>query len=405
MTESPLAGVRVVELGQMVAAPYCAKILADLGADVIKVEPPGGDAARRRGPSANDTAHPEPSGLFLYLNTNKQGITLDPCSHEGARLFRELCRGVDVLVEDTPPGWLAQWGIGDGQLSAANPRLIVASITPFGQDGPHRDWKAYPLNTWFGSGEGYFLPVPTPDGEPATAREPVQAGGMVGEYRCGMSAATAILLALCWQQATGQGQQIDISKQEALLALSRYEICKYPNDGFVERRDTRASPSGGLLPCRDGWVDVHFTEDHQWRALVQFLGHPEWGEDERFGTRGARAEHRDELVACLEPELLRYTPEEIYHGAQRLGCPAGPITDPADLLASPQLGVRGFFLELEHPEGGRWRQPGVPYQFSATPCALRRPAPSLGEHNDLVWGQELGLASDELARLRQAGVI
>lgn len=400
-----LQGVRVLELCQMVAGPYCTKLLADMGAEVIKIEPPDlGDEARRRGPFPKDLPHPERSGLFLYLNTNKLGITLKVEDPKGKRIFRELVQEVDILVEDNPPGYLEGMGMGYASLQEGNQRLILTSITPFGQTGPYRDFKAYHLNTFHAGSEGYLLPghlgwLLYQD------REPLKGAGLVGDYRCGLVAAVAALIALYYQRLSGRGQHIDLSKQEALMDLGRYELSKYPNWGFVETRATRAHPVGGIYQCKDGFVQLSPVEQHQWEGLVRLMGDPAWAKDERFKDRPSRAQNREEADTHISEWALRHTMEEIYHGAQAQGCPVGAIYSPGDLMRSEHLQARGYFVEVEHPDTGKVLYPGAPAKFSETPWGVDRSAPRLGEHNEEVYVKKLGYDRGRLAVLRQAGVI
>ncbi|MDO8532304.1 MAG: CoA transferase, partial [Dehalococcoidia bacterium] len=203
-THAALPGVRVLEYGRLVAAPYAGKLLADLGADVIKVEDPCGDPARRYGPFPEDRPHPEHSGLFMYLNTNKRGVTLTMESAEGRRLFAELADQSDLLIEDAPPGHMASWGLDYATLHERNPRLVVISITPFGQTGPYAHYKAHALTTFHASGEGMLLP----NGADYMARPPVTIPGFAHDYDCGMAAAVAGLAALYHARATGHGQHV-----------------------------------------------------------------------------------------------------------------------------------------------------------------------------------------------------
>ena len=223
MAAGPLSGLKVVEYCEFVSGPFCTKMLADLGAEVIKIERPEGDEARRRGPYLHDDPNPELSGLFLYHNTNKKGVTLNLESEKGREIFKELAKGADVLVEDTRPGTMESYGLDYSVLKELNPSLIMASITPFGQTGPYRDYKSYYLNTYHASGAGYVLPAASPNAD----REPIKGGGYVGESDIGVYAATGIMGAVYWRECGGTGQYIDISRQEALMCLERMNIVRY----------------------------------------------------------------------------------------------------------------------------------------------------------------------------------
>ena len=278
-----LAGVQVVELAEGVAGPYATKLLADLGAEVVKIEPPRvGDYARRCGPFPDHQPHPERSGLFLYLNTNKLGVTLNLDTSLGRDLFCKLMAQADVLIEDCAPGWLAAHGLGYETLQQQRPGLVMTSVTRFGQDGPQAHYHAYPLTTFHAGGEGYTLPGRLslelfPD------RAPVQAGGSLGEYDSGLCAAVATLGALL----SGIGQHVDVSQQEALLNLNRPMLAYYLATGEVISRQ-RGYAFGGAIPCRDGYIMLRPIEDNHWRGLARAMGQEELADDERFRTRQAQ---------------------------------------------------------------------------------------------------------------------
>jgi crotonobetainyl-CoA:carnitine CoA-transferase CaiB-like acyl-CoA transferase len=284
MAEGPLSGVRAIECCSFVAGPYCTKLFADLGAEVVKIEAPTGDEARKRGPFLGDDPDPELSGLFLYLNTNKRGITLNLGSVTGREIFKKLITDADILVEDQRPGEMEKLGLNYQVLKQVNPSLIMASITPFGQDGPYRDYKAYYLNTYHASGAGYVLPAASPNAD----REPIKGGGYVGESDTGVSAAVGIMGALYWRLLGGTGQYLDISKQEAQMALERVNIARYYELGKSPTRYEINRVRDTLLRCRDdGYVMVVLHPDKQWNGVVEALGRPEWTKDPEFKRRSS----------------------------------------------------------------------------------------------------------------------
>jgi len=399
-----LDGVKVIECGSFVAAPYCAKLLGDLGAEVIKIEPPGiGDVARSRGPFLNDVPNPDCSGLFLYLNTNKLGITLDFESSTGKNIFKHLIRDADILIEDFPPGRMAELGIGYDALKKLNPRLIMTSITPFGQTGPYRNYKAHYLNTFSGGGQSYLIR----SGDLENRSGPLKGGGYLGEYDAGLNAGVATLGALFWQGASGQGQWIDVSKQESLVALERVIFGMYPNEGISggSPYEQRGRGPVGIKQCKDGYMVLVMPEEHQWDNLVHLMGDPEWAQDERFKDQFSRAEHNDEIDPHVSAWMMAHTKDEIFREGQAFSVPVGPVMTAEDIVNSEQLKERGFFQEVEHTVAGKIKHPGVPYIFSGTPSSIERPAPLLGEHNELIFCQRLGYTRQDLVRLRQAGVI
>jgi crotonobetainyl-CoA:carnitine CoA-transferase CaiB-like acyl-CoA transferase len=399
MSDGALQGVRLLEYGQLVSAPYCAKLLADLGAEVIKIEePPAGDPARRRGPFPDDIPHPEKSGLFLYVNTNKLGITLDPSTPTGRLIFERLAQQADVLVEDRPPGEMERLGLDYATLSALNPGLIVTSITPFGQTGPYKDYKCHHLNLYHASGHSsFFYVAPKKDNEP-----PIVGGGWVGEYDTGLMAAVATLAALMARLATGEGQHIDISKFDTMVTLERVAV-----SGYANNPDPPQLPGmvAGLLPSQDGHVVIVPAQDHQWDALVQLMGNPPWAQEERCRNEVSRALNRDGIQPLLEEWASQQYKEDLYVRGQELSVPIGPVRNAGEVMQWPQARHRGFFAEIDHPVAGRLEYPTAAYGLSETPWRARRAAPLLGEHNEEIYCHRLGLSPGDLVRLAGAGVI
>ncbi len=400
MAETALRGVKILEYSQMISGPYCGKLLADLGAEVIKAEqPPAGDPARTRGPFPNDVPHPEKSGLFLSLNTNKLGVTLDPRTTSGRQLFQRLAEQADVLIEDHPPGEMTDLDLDYAALSALNPRLIVTSITPFGQTGPYRDYKSYHLNLYHVSGHSSFFYVAPED---KRDEAPVVAGGEVGEYDSGLAAAVATLAALFSRLATGQGQHIDISKFEALLALERVAV-----DHFANTPNPTPWPGmvGGLVPSKDEHVVITAVQNHQWQALVELMGNPAWAQGEKCRDEITRSQHRNEIQPLLEEWMAQHTKEDLYHKGQALGVPIGPVRTAAEIANWPQARERGFFAELDHPQTGRLEYPTVAYKMSETPWRGERAAPLLGEHNEQIYRDRLGYSAEQMAKMAADGAI
>ncbi len=398
MKRGALEGLSVVELGSMVAAPYCAKLLADLGANVIKIEAPGaGDPARHRGPFANDQPNPERSALFLYLNTSKRSITLDATSETGGRILHQLVAEADVLIEDCPPGQLESLGLSYAELSRPNPGLVMTSVTPFGQTGPNRDRRAHPLNLYHVG--GYASSFYTPD--KAEVRPPAAGGGYLGEYDAGLTAAVGTLGAVMGRRGTGRGRHVDISKQEAMMGLERVEIARLANDPDP----TSWRPSvGGLLEAKDGYFLVTPLENHQWQSFMRAMGDPEWSRAEWCQSEVGRMEHAEEIRPHVVAWAAQLTRDEIYHRCQTEGTPAGPVRNVAEVRAWDQANARGFFVELDHPEAGKHAYPSAPYRLSRTPW-VGRAAPRLGEHNEAVYGEQLGYSPQELAQLAAQEVI
>ena len=393
-----LGGLSVLEVGRMVAAPYCGKLLADLGADVVKIEAPGtGDPARRRSPFPGDRPHAERSGLFLYLNTSKRSITLSLRTEGGRGIFRRLLAEADVLIEDHAPGELERLGLGPDELAKLNPRLVHTSLTPFGESGPYRDFRSHHLNVYHSSPHTTFAEPPA--GE--APRAPALAGRYLAEYDAGLTAALGTLTAALSSAAAGHGQHVEVSKQEALLCIERVDIGRQIN---APRPPPWRGSLGGLLRAKDGYVMVTPVQDHQWQGLVRAMGSPEWARSESCRDEMARQEHRDELQPRIQAWAEGLTREEIYHRLQDEGTPAGPVRTVAEVREGPQAQARGYFVELDHPEAGKHTYPSLPYRFSSEGCRPGR-APLLGEHNEEIYCGRLGYAPAELAFLTAAGVI
>ncbi len=397
MTAGALSGLSVVELGSMVAAPYCGKLLADLGADLVKVETPGfGDPARRRGPFPDDVPHLERSALFLYLNTSKRGVTLDLGAEPGRHIFRDLVQGADVLIEDRPPGELERIGLGYAGLSESNPRLIVTSITPFGQTGPYSGYRSHHLNSYHAGGHSSPFHVPGA----AEGRPPAKAGGELGDYDAGLTAAIGAIAAVMGRVASGRGQHVDVSKQEAMMCMERVDVGRLTNDPNPQPRRM----VGGLTGAKDGYLMLTPLEKHQWESLIRAMGEPDWSKADWCREEKGRLEHAAEAKQHIDAWAAELTRDEIYHTCQAAGTPAGPVRNVAEVQAWQQARARGFFVELDHPEAGTQVYPTAPYRFSKTPWAGSR-APLLGEHNQEVYGDGLGYSREDLVRLAAAEVI
>jgi crotonobetainyl-CoA:carnitine CoA-transferase CaiB-like acyl-CoA transferase len=391
-----LDGIRVLEVGDLVGAAYATKLLADLGADVVKIEPPEGDGARRRGPFPGGTPHPERSGLFLYLNANKRGIALDLRDRRGRDAFDRLVAGADLLIHDIPPFAIASLGLEWGRLQAVNPALVMTSITPFGLTGPRAHWRASDLVSWCAGG------LATLNGDPAHPElPPLKAFGSQAGFQAGLNAAMPSLAALFARLGTGRGEHIEVSVQESVAAILELTFEYWPYCGLVASR-LGAKPIQPLcfMECRDGWIFVCCVEEHQWREFVEMMGNPEWAELELFENRLARGKNFDALQALLQDWCREQSVQELYEAAQRRRVPFAPVSTMGDLLDSPHLRARGFFATVAHPAAGDVVMPGAPYRLSATPWTLRRPAPCLGQHTAEVLA-EVGV---DLAPLAQAGV-
>ena len=402
MSSGPMSHLKVVDASSFVAGPYCAKLLADFGADVVKVEPPQGDEARRREPFAGDIPDPERSGLFLYLNTNKRGITLDLESAQGREIFKRLVAEVDVLIDDRSPAEAERLGIDYESLRKLNPGLIVTSVTPFGRTGPYREYKARHLNTFHSSGQGYLLPMNSPDKE----REPVKGAGFLADYDAGITAAIATLGAVFWRGAGGTGQHVDVSKQHAAMHLEKSQLRRYIDNGESPDRTGMGRLLETLVKAKDGlYVVIILSSEIQWKGLFEAMGRPQWGAEPPYNTQAGRSANYEGLRARLQEWADGLTADEIFHKIQSCKSACAPVYTAEEFVNSPQIAARDFLVPLEHPVAGKLSYPGRAYQFSNVEWRGERAAPLLGQHNGEVLGERLGHSPADLVKLREAGII
>ena len=385
-----LGDITVLELSQGIPGAYCGKLLAGLGARVIKVEPPEGEAGRFLPPFAGDTPHLERSAPFLYLNTAKESIALDLARAPDQAVFRRLVPGAGVIVESYAPGTLARWGLSYPALSALNPGLILASITPFGQDGPYRDYLANEIVAEALGGLLFTIGLP--------GREPLKMGGNPALHSAGGAAFSAIMAALWQRDRTGRGQQIDLSIQEATAITQIHASIEATWLGTDAQRTTSE-----LVEARDGWVSTGLetgVSPETWPRVCDLLGRPELVGDPRFASSAARRDHRAALQDVVRDWVRGQAKEDVYHLLQRLRSIAGYVATTADVYRSKQLEARGFFQEIDHPVAGRARYPGLPFRIGGEPWATGR-APLLGEHSAAI---EAELATSGRAPASHAGI-
>ncbi len=402
MSARALDDLTVIEYAEMVSGPMCGKMFADMGAEVIKIESPGGgDEARRRPPFAGDDPHPEKSGFFQYLNTSKKSLTLDPRQPSGATIFRKLIASADLLIENHPPGFIESIGLGYEALKAINPRLILVSISPFGQTGPYRDWKASELIEWAMSLTGYNTPTLAEEGD---SENPLKAPGHAAEMMGATSAAASAMMALFHRDATGEGQWIDAPCWQATVNTAKIEMAVWSYVGMPFSR-LRKNVSVGLepLPCRDGYIYTLWAADTHWQALKQILGNPENLASELFDTLAGRHANDDVLRPMVKAELAKHDMEYLVREGQKIGLTIGPVHTVAQAVNHPHLLARDAFVEIDHPVAGCAKYPHHLVSMTKTPSQPRR-APLLGEHNAEILGR-LGLSLIEQQTLRAIGVI
>ncbi|MCH8802038.1 MAG: CoA transferase [Chloroflexi bacterium] len=399
----PLTGIRVLDLSGDLGV-YCGKLLADVGADVIKVEPPGGDSMRRTGPFIESAAPPENSIHWRHYNTNKRSITLDIASDAGSALLRRLAGNADVLLETSQPGQMESLGLDYGSLSEANTGLIYASLTPFGQTGPYRGYRAGDL---VGFAMGGYMYV---TGWPHTP--PNKLWGLQAFHTTSNRGFIGILIALYHRLATGQGQHVDVSMQEAVATTTEHVNTTYNYTGQNALRC--GFRHGGQFvatwQCRDGYVSITTNTQKAWddlRAWMDEEGMAGDLMDERYGDRFIlRGEHSSHIEELIEAWTLTHTRQEITERGQANHHPWGPVTVAAELLDNEQLWDRGFYQEVADQESGlRMVYPGAPYKLSESGWRFVSPAPQVGQHNVQVYCDELGLSPEELQDLIASGTI
>jgi len=422
--ETLLGDIRVLDLTDEKGV-YCTKLLADLGADVIKIERPGGDPMRNIGPFFHDEPDPEKSLYWFHFNTSKRGITLNLETPEGREVLKKLAKTADVLVETFPPGHLEQMGLGYQALRELNPRLVLTSITPFGQTGPYRDFEGSDLIAQAMGGLMYiagYLEDP-----------PYRLYGSQAYHSASVVATVGTMIALYARELTGEGQQVDVSLQEAVSMAMETAIQTYDIKGEIRRRASRPPviPGIGLYECQDGHVSsiIVAGAGAGWDVIVDWmdsegmagdLKDPKWDElwelVSDFRSLVALASDPQKLMARLEEFghineiftafLKSRTKGEIYDSAAERRIMITPVQTPRDLVESPQLAALGYFVDVEHPAlGATIKYPGAPYLIPETPWQIHRRAPLIGEHNFEIYEKELGFTREELAILKQEGII
>jgi crotonobetainyl-CoA:carnitine CoA-transferase CaiB-like acyl-CoA transferase len=412
----PLAGVRVLDLSRVLAGPWCTQTLADLGADVVKIERPmrngsGGDDTRGWGPpflrdrDGHDTAE---AAYYLGTNRNKRSVTVDISRPQGQDLIRRLAQHSDVFVENFKVGDMARYGLDSASLLALNPRLVYCSITGFGQTGPYRDRAGYDYAV---QGMGGLMSVTGPSrqeiADDAPGGGPQKVGVAVADLFTGMYATTAILAALRHRDATGQGQAIDMALLDTQVAMLANLGANYLTTGVAPQRAGNAHQN--IVPYQvfeaaDGHMILAVGNDGQFAKFCEVAGCPELARDTRFTRNADRVRHRSVLVPMLAERMRQRPKAEWLAALEAAKVPCGPINDLAEVFADPQVQARGMTVQLPHPLAEQVRLVASPMKLSATPVQYRRPPPLLGEHTDEVLA-EAGLSPDDIAAVRAAGVL
>lgn len=398
MLPATLDDLKVLDLSQGLAGPICAKILADFGADVVKVEPLAGDAARKMAPFFGNEAHPEKSLVYLLANLNKRGVRINFDDAEGRALLRQLALKADIIIESFKPGYLASIGLDYTELSRDNPRLIMVSITPFGQTGPYKDYKNEEIVTYALSGIMSISGL--------AEREPLKHGGMQSQYEGGLAGAVGTLAALHARDIFDEGQQVDISLQDVVTSTL---VIHQPMYGWVGAVQGRRRPSGSnygqVQQCKDGYFIWQTGGGAEWSDIIEFFG-SEQLKEERFATVAGRALHGIDLDRIVLDSTKDRTMQELFRTAsEKYHMLFGIVQEPQDLARCPHLEAREFFQEVDHPVMGVIKVPFRLWSMPDAPAVYRRPAPLLGQHNFEVFEDMLGLDSDRMVALTAKGVI
>jgi crotonobetainyl-CoA:carnitine CoA-transferase CaiB-like acyl-CoA transferase len=375
----PLARVRVVECGQGVSAAFGAKLMALLGAEVIKVEPPQGDLTRRRGPFFDDAPDPECSGLFLYLNADKRSVVLDLTDSRERQTLDDFLAGADILIHNIPAPERAACAMEGARISAQHPRLIIAGISRFGDSGPRSHYQAYELNTIHASGSAILNPHLCESPE----LPPLKYFGAQAEFQAGIHAAMAALAAFFYRTTSSVGQAIEVSEQECMASMLDLSLVWYTYQNLqTSRLGYSVIGPGGAHQCADGQLQIVCAEEAQWHRLVELMGNPDWTREEIFKDRGVRGKHIDALRILIEQWTHSRTVRDAVGQMQARRIPAAPISKPSDIYADEHLKAREFFVPLpaRSPDAASILVPGAPFKSTTMGWSMSRPAPRLGEH-------------------------
>jgi formyl-CoA transferase len=393
----PLSGVRVLDLTRVVAGPYCSMFLGDLGAEVVKVEQPGaGDDTRGWGPpfAGGESAY------YLCINRNKQSLTLDLKSKRAVELLRDLVKAADVIIENFRPGTMERLGLGEKELRELNPRLIYASLTGFGADGPMSDWPGYDLivQAW----GGLMSITGTPEGEP------VKVGVAIIDLVAGLMLGKAVAAALFAREKIGVGQRIDTSLLEAEVASLINVGSNYLVGGKVPTRWGNAHPN--IVPYQnfqtaDGYLVIGVASEVIWKRFCEAVGQRELINDSRFADNSKRVENRSELIAILSQTFLQQRNDAWFKLLTDAEVPCAPVQTIDQVFQAPQVLQRDMLIEVEHPTAGKVRMAGIPVKFSVTPASVRMPPPLLGQHNDAILRTWLGMSAASIDELKKEKVI
>ncbi|MCH7706533.1 MAG: CoA transferase [Chloroflexi bacterium] len=398
MGPAAMDDIRVLDISHGIAGPFCAKILGDFGADVIKVEPPGGESGRTMGPFFHDDPHPEKSLFFLLLNLNKRGTTLNLETTTGAKIFKELVLEADVVVETFQPGYLDSLGLGYEDLEKINPKIVLTSITGFGQTGPYSHFKSEEIVAY---AMGSIMSI-----SGTKEREPLKHGGFQAQYESGLNGALSTAFTLVMRDTIGEGQHVDVSIQEVVNSTLVVNQPFYSWTGAVQgRRNPEGAMFGNVMPCKDGYFISQAGGGATWDAIADFYGKEEL-KDPKFALpeqRTVNGAEMDEII--LDATKDRTMAEMFKTASEDYRMLFGIVQTPEDLANCPQLEARDFFEEVDHPVIGKIKVPFRLFNMSETPSRYRMPAPLLGQHNVEIYTELLSYSKEDLVKLRELDII
>jgi crotonobetainyl-CoA:carnitine CoA-transferase CaiB-like acyl-CoA transferase len=404
MKSKALEGIRVLDLTRIYAGPYCSMLFADMGAEVIKIEPPGGELIRDNPPMVEQSKggpHDRSrSGYFLTLNRNKYGITLNLKHPKALKIFKDLVKVSDIVLENYAPGVMKRLGIDYPVLKKINPRIILCSISGFGQTGPYSERMAFDVISQAMSG------LMSITGHPDNP--PTRVGTSLGDVSAAVHAAFAIMTALWHREKTGKGQQVDVSMLETMVAILEGGIVRWTIGKEL------LTPIGSMNPheapmaafkCKDGYIIIATVGDEHWQRFCRAIHRPDWAADPALQTKAQRWAKKYMIQEEIEKVTTRYTIKEVGEMMDRERVANSPILNIKEVVEDPHLKDRGYFVDIEHPIIGKAKIPGIPFKMSETPGAVERPSPLVGEHNELILGKYLGIGKGEIDKLKGEGAV
>ncbi len=392
----PLENVKVLDLTRVLAGPYASMMMADFGAEIIKIESPkGGDDSRAFGPFVG-----KESAYFMSLNRGKRSMTLNLKDPKAQELFKELVKKVDIVLENYRPGTMEKFNLGYEELKKINPNIIYTACSGFGHTGPYSNKPAYDVIV---QGMGGIMSITGQENG-----EPTRVGASVGDLTAGLFAVIGTLTALYHRQVTGSGQKVDVAMLDCQVAILENAISRYLVSGVVPGPIGNRHPS--ITPfeafkAQDGYVIIAVGNDRLWAKFCKLIGRQELIEDERFATNALRTQNQKQLKAILDTVFPGQTVAEWLAVIDEAGIPCGPINTVDRVLSDPQILARDMIVEIEHPLAGKFKMPGIPIKLSETPGAVEMPAPLLGQHTVEILHELLGFSEDQVARLKEQGVL